>query len=121
MATPAYKKKPAGAGKTLVARIEAMEQRYDAVGAALARLDGALNEFASLRDDLAALREYQESGQWLRDFEADEAGRIPAGVKRGVLSEDGLYDLLAAADRIPARANEPLFPRQGGGMGHKTK
>ena len=29
-----------------------------------------------------------------RDFEADEAGLLPKGLKRGVLSEDGIYDLL---------------------------
>jgi hypothetical protein len=28
------------------------------------------------------------------DYEADEAGEIPSTVKRGVLSEDGLYNLL---------------------------
>ena len=108
MATPAPKKKPAAPGKAVIARIEAMEKRFDAVGAALTRLDGALQDFAPLRDELAALREYQESGQWLRDFEADEAGRIPAGVKRGVLSEDGLYDLLAEADRIRDLAKKLL-------------
>ena len=108
MATPAPKKKPAAPGKAVIARIEAMEKRFDAVGATLTRLDGALQDFAPLRDELAALREYQESGQWLRDFQADEAGRIPAGVKRGVLSEDGLYDLLAEADRIRDLAKKLL-------------
>ena len=29
----------------------------------------------------------------------DEAGLIPPGVKRGVLSEDGLYDLLLEAEK----------------------
>ena len=36
-----------------------------------------------------------DSGQWLKDFEADEKGKLPANLKRGVLSEDGLYNLLA--------------------------
>ena len=51
------------------------------------------------------LKEYMDSGQWKADFEADEAGAIPVGVKRGVLSEDGLYDLLEDADKILAIAN----------------
>ena len=38
----------------------------------------------------------------------DEAGKIPEDVKRGVLSEDGLYDLLEDADRILAFAKEVL-------------
>ena len=31
---------------------------------------------------------------WRKDYEADEAGTLPAGLKRGVLSQDALYDLL---------------------------
>ena len=40
------------------------------------------------------LREYYENGQWLRDYEADERGELPATLKRGVLSQDGIWDLL---------------------------
>ena len=40
------------------------------------------------------LREYYENGQWLRDYEADERGELPATLKRGVLSQDGLWNLL---------------------------
>ena len=40
------------------------------------------------------LREYYESGQWLLDYEADERGELPRDLKRGVLSQDGLWDLL---------------------------
>ena len=43
------------------------------------------------------LREYYENGQWLRDYEADERGELPATLKRGVLSQDGLWDLLTGA------------------------
>ena len=45
-------------------------------------------------EDLNVLRNYMDSGQWLSDFEADEAGLLPPRLKRGVLSEDGLYNLL---------------------------
>ena len=40
------------------------------------------------------LKEYYESPQWREDFEADEAGKFPKDLKRGVLSEDGIYNLL---------------------------
>ncbi|MBO6249517.1 MAG: DUF4298 domain-containing protein [Bacteroidales bacterium] len=40
------------------------------------------------------LTEYQESGEWLKDFEADERGELPKNMPRGVLSEDGLDNLL---------------------------
>ena len=41
------------------------------------------------------LRDYYENGQWLLDYEADERGELPANLKRGVLSQDGLWNLLA--------------------------
>ena len=43
---------------------------------------------------LRRLLRYYEGGQWLRDYQLDEAGLLPCGLKRGVLSQDGVYDLL---------------------------
>ena len=40
------------------------------------------------------LKEYMDSGLWLSDYEADERGELPPELKRGVLSQDGLYNLL---------------------------
>ena len=34
------------------------------------------------------------SGMWLLDYECDERGGLPSDLKRGVLSEDMLYNLL---------------------------
>ena len=42
----------------------------------------------------AELRDYYTGGQWLRDYEADERGELPADLKRGVLSQDGLWNLI---------------------------
>ena len=92
----------------LLTRVREMEDRYDEVTRVLAGLDEAISEFKDFKPDLMALREYMESGQWKADFEADEAGQIPADVKRGVLSEDGLYDLLQGAGRILRIAREAL-------------
>ena len=36
----------------------------------------------------------------MRDYEADEAGKLPADLKRGVLSEDAVYDLLSDYDAL---------------------
>ncbi|MDO4847516.1 MAG: SLC13 family permease [Clostridiaceae bacterium] len=46
---------------------------------------------------LSALEAYYASDEWKQDFEADEAGLLPDYVKRGVLSEDGIYNLLERA------------------------
>ena len=47
-----------------------------------------------MEDYYDALREYMDSGLWLSNYEADERGELPKDLKRGVLSEDGLYNLL---------------------------
>ena len=44
--------------------------------------------------ELRKVETYYESSLWKADFAADEEGKFPAGMKRGVLSEDGVYDLL---------------------------
>ena len=40
------------------------------------------------------LLEYYLGGQWLRDHEADERGELPRDLKRGVLSQDAIWNLL---------------------------
>ena len=50
-------------------------------------------------ENLRLLNEYYTSGQWLEDYEADERGEFPPDLKRGVLSQDALYDLLTEAKK----------------------
>ena len=45
------------------------------------------------KDEIEILDKYLSNG-FMGDFEADENGMFPKELKRGVLSEDGLYDLL---------------------------
>ena len=84
-------------------RIKDLEYKFSEVSRVMAALDMALDEFADVKNYIDDLREYMESGQWKADFEADERGEIPADLERGVLSEDGLYDLLGEVDRILRR------------------
>lgn len=72
---------------TQIERIAAMEAAYDRAAAAMEAHQTDLPEFHLLSG-------YMSSGEWLRDYEADEAGLLPPDLKRGVLSQDGLYDLL---------------------------
>ncbi len=91
-----------------IERISMMEDRYDEVIRVLAALEEAVDEYKNYKTELDALKDYMDSGQWKEDFEADEAGLIPADVKRGVLSEDGLYNLLQDAGTILDRARNVL-------------
>lgn len=45
-------------------------------------------------EKIAALDAYYTSGEWLDDYEADERGELPPDLKRGVLSQDAMFDLL---------------------------
>jgi len=65
-----------------IQRVENYERMFEE---AAARPDG---------EKLRLLEEYYTSGQWREDYEADENGQLPPDLKRGVLSQDGLYDLL---------------------------
>ena len=79
---------------TQTERIAYMEALFDKSEAVVKRLESALEEFAKIENDIAKLKAYYDK-DWRKDFEADEAGKLPKDLKRGVLSEDGLYDLLS--------------------------
>ncbi len=48
-----------------------------------------------LKKRYETLQEYYENGLWLQDYECDERGELPKDLKRGVLSQDALYNLLS--------------------------
>ena len=50
-------------------------------------------------EKLRLLDTYYTSGNWREDYEADDRGELPPDLKRGVLSQDALYDLLEEAGR----------------------
>lgn len=75
-------------------RIREMEQIFDALQTAAADNPAALRVDALLNEQLLRLTRYYESGQWLRDYELDEAGLLPPDLKRGILSQDAVFDFL---------------------------
>ena len=78
--------------REVIERIRRMEAALDAVQQAVRR-PGA-DDDPEVRQLLRLLAEYLDSGQWLRDYELDESGALPPDLKRGVLAQDTLYDLL---------------------------
>ena len=85
--------------QTIIARIQQMEQYFEDIGDAMRHCPEKLYEDEEIQRKLHTLVDYQESGQWLKDYEADERGELPADLKRGVLSQDGLYNLLNEIDK----------------------
>ena len=76
-----------------IERIKWMEQRFNHALAAIK--DGSAVSLKAIKEDVAELSKYYGSDLWKQDFAADEAGKLPQDLKRGVLSEDGIWNLLA--------------------------
>lgn len=80
-----------------------MEQRLERAASAVMELSAALDKYEAAQDDIAALSEYYGSELWKQDFADDEAGQLPADLKRGVLSEDGLWNLFSDVRELKTR------------------
>ena len=78
-----------------IERIRQMEMHFDVLQEAAKQNPASIRKDAVLREHLRILMQYYDGGQWLRDYELDEQGLIPKDLKRGVLSEDGVYNFLA--------------------------
>lgn len=84
-------------------RIAKMENNLDVSAEAIEELSAALDKFEAAQKAWKQLSDYYGSTQWMRDFEADEAGKLPKDLKRGVLSEDTVYDLIIESRELTAR------------------
>ncbi|MBR6882208.1 MAG: DUF4298 domain-containing protein [Bacteroidales bacterium] len=86
-----------------IERIQHFETLLDRVAPVLDNLEEALDAFDGIQEDVQELSSYYESDEWRDDFEADETGKLPADLKRGVLSEDGIYDVLSSHYSLTVR------------------
>ena len=71
-----------------------MERNLERAKYALSALSEALDEYDSVQDSLQELASYYGSATWKQDFADDEQGKLPHTLKRGILSEDVLWDVL---------------------------
>ena len=77
-----------------ILRIEKMEEIFDHLQKLVLENPKVIQQDASVKEMLEILIEYYDSKQWMRDYEMDERGELPANLKRGVLSQDGVYNFL---------------------------
>ena len=91
-----------------VSRVKTMEKAFNLVSGTLLKLQENTDAIEKLKGTVSELDKYLSSGLWKKDFEADERGEIAVDVKRGVLSEDGLYNLLEEYGNIV----KSLFPKE---------
>jgi hypothetical protein len=92
--------------KEQLQRIRKMEQHLVRAASALKRLSSALDKYEEAKADIAALARYYGSDDWKQDFADDEAGRLPKNLKRGVLSEDGIWNLLEEHRELQERMKD---------------
>ncbi len=86
-----------------IQRIEYYENIFDTLTKKVKKAQKALDELEKARPLIDELSAYYAGKEWKKDYADDEKGRIPKDVKRGVLSEDGINDLL---DEIRALRKE---------------
>ena len=92
--------------KEQLQRIPQMERHLVRAASALKRLSSALDKYEEAKADIAALARYYDSDDWKQDFADDEAGRLPKNLKRGVLSEDGIWNLLEEHRELQERMKD---------------
>ena len=78
-----------------IERIRCMEQLFDFVSESIMELPSTLDKYDKIQEAIATLSDYYSSNEWKQDYADDEAGLLPKDLKRGVLSEDGIWNLLS--------------------------
>ena len=87
-------------------RINGMEQLMERASSAVINFSAALDKFVEAQQAIAALNDYYGSDEWKQDFHYDEMGLLPPDLKRGVLSEDGIWNLLSDARELNKRLQQ---------------
>ena len=83
-----------------VERITQMEKIFDHALMKLRDIrEGSLDP-EKISAEISVLEAYYTGKAWKEDLKLDEEGRLPSDLKRGVLSEDGIYDLLEEYDAV---------------------
>ena len=74
--------------------IYTMESILDKATQMMDALEKKISEYEAFQTEIQKLKAYYTSRQWKDDLAMDEAGKFPDKLKRGVLSEDGIWNML---------------------------
>ena len=89
-----------------IVRIQEMERRLEEATAAVGQMEEALEHYEAAQEAVERLACYLDSEEWRQDFADDEKGLLPQDLKRGVLSEDGIWNLLDNNRDLASRMQE---------------
>ena len=86
-----------------IVRIKRMERKLNRVSRTVRRLSVVLDDYTKVQNDLRELEAYYGSEDWKQDFADDEKGLLPSDLKRGVLSEDAIWNVLEDNNTLKKR------------------
>ena len=66
-------------------------------------LEKKIAEYEEFQSEIQKLEAYYTSQQWKDDLAMDEKGELPDKLKRGILSEDGIYNMLERNKELLSR------------------
>ena len=95
-----------------IERIEQMERRLERASEVLGRMEAVLDEYEAVQEDLRLLDQYLGSPEWRADCRADENGQLPSDMPRGVLSEDGIWNVLERHREMGERLRDMCCPEE---------
>lgn len=81
-------------GESVPQHIYAMENILDQAIQKMDMLEKKIAEYEAFQPEIQKLEAYYTSRQWKEDYAMDEEGKLPENLKRGVLSQDGIWNLL---------------------------
>ena len=82
------------AGENVPQHIYQMESILNKAVKKMDALEKMIAEYKDFQPEIRKLEAYYTSSQWKEDLAMDEAGKFPEKLKRGVLSEDGIWNVL---------------------------
>ena len=86
-----------------IERIIEMEKLFDESIDGLKEFEKSFRKFKSLQKKIDVLEDYYFSKMWRKDYEDDEKGKIIGDIKRGVLSQDAIYNMIIENDELLKR------------------
>ena len=83
-------------------------RKMDALEKKIAEYEEKIAEYEAFQPEIRKLEAYYISQQWKDDLAMDEAGKFPEKLKRGVLSEDGIWNMLERNKELLGRISENI-------------
>ena len=80
-----------------------MESILDIAMQKMDALEKKIAEYKDFQTEIEKLEKYYTSQQWKDDYAMDEAGIFPEKLKRGVLSQDGIWNMLERNKELTRR------------------